>query len=237
MMLDTLKTRQRESEWMDDPDADPQQLAKSLRFIRQINAALGYTRSTIAHLDRLVRTHSPNGPITVLDVATGSADVPLAAVRWAQAQRLDLQVVAIDLHPNVARVAAENVGDQIRVVQADARRIPLADAAVDYAMTSMFLHHLDEDAVLQVLREMNRVARRGVIISDLIRTRRAYVWISLFTMLANPMVRHDARVSVRQAFAPDEILALCRQAGLGYLRYHEHFGHRFVLAGERPIQA
>jgi hypothetical protein len=46
-------------------------------------------------------------------------------------------------------------------------------------------------------------------------------------------VKHDARVSVRQAFTREEILALRDKAGLGFAEYHKHFGHRFVLAGEK----
>ena len=36
-------------------------------------------------------------------------------------------------------------------------------------MTAMFLHHLNEDGVVEVLRTMGRLARRGVIVADLLR--------------------------------------------------------------------
>jgi hypothetical protein len=72
-----------------------------------------------------------------------------------------------------------------------------------------------------------------VIAADLLRHRRAYAWISLFTLWANPMVRHDARVSVAQAFTRSEVLRMRDAAGLGYARYRRHFGHRFALAGEK----
>ena len=67
-------------------------------------------------------------------------------------------------------------------------------------------------------------------------------WLSrevlLFTLFANPMVRHDARVSVGQALTRDEILSLRDRAGAGFAAYHHHFGHRFALAGETaPITA
>ena len=82
---------------------------------------------------------------------------------------------------------------------------------------------------------MNRVARRGIIAADLLRRRRAYAWITLFTLAANPMVKHDARVSVAQAFTKEEILALRDRAGARFAQYHEHFAHRFALAGEKAI--
>jgi len=86
-----------------------------------------------------------------------------------------------------------------------------------------------------VLREMHRVSRRGIIASDLIRDKWAYGWIRLFTVFSNPMVRHDAVVSVAQAFTPNEIRDLRDRAGIGYAEFFEHFGHRFALAGRRPM--
>jgi hypothetical protein len=72
-----------------------------------------------------------------------------------------------------------------------------------------------------------------VIVADLLRDRRAYFWIKLFTTMSNPMVRHDAAVSVAQAFTKAEVLSMRDQAGLGYTSFYRHFGHRFVLAGEK----
>jgi ubiquinone/menaquinone biosynthesis C-methylase UbiE len=118
-------------------------------------------------------------------------------------------------------------------VRASALSAPFASRSFDYAITSMFLHHLDDDDAVRVLREMNRVARRGLIASDLLRHRRAYAWISLFTLTAGPMVRHDARVSVAQSFEKDEVLRLRERADIGFTQFHQHFGHRFALAGER----
>ena len=89
------------------------------------------------------------------------------------------------------------------------------------------------DEAVSVLQAMGRVARRGIIAADLLRHRRAYAWITLLTLGSNAMVRHDARVSVRQAFTRDEALRLRDAAGVAFAEYHRHFGHRFVLAGER----
>jgi ubiquinone/menaquinone biosynthesis C-methylase UbiE len=220
---------------MDRPDADPAMLARSLRFIRTINAALGYTRATLRHLERFSRTWSNRETIRVIDFATGSADVPRAVLRWADARGFDVRVVGVELHAETARTAARASSHDRRftIVQADVLDLPFGDGSFDYALTSMFLHHLPDDHVVRVMQSMSRVARRGIIAADLIRNRRAYAWITLFTLVANPMLRHDARVSVRQGFTRGEILALRERAGIGFARFYRHFGHRFVLAGQR----
>jgi hypothetical protein len=84
---------------------------------------------------------------------------------------------------------------------------------------------------------MDRVARRGIVAADLLRERPAYNWIRLLTMFSRPMIRHDAVVSVMQAFSPEEVVTLRDRAGISYAQYHRHFAHRFVLAGEKTSAA
>lgn len=237
LILPSLASRNRHAEWMDDPNVDPAALARGLRFIRRVNSFLGYTRATLGHLDRFSRNWKKGEPVRILDVATGSADVPIAILRWAERRGHDVRITAVDLHTqtlDAARLATRHIaGDRLSLLQADALALPFAAGEFDYAMTNMFLHHLDDDQAVQVLVEMDRVACRGILAADLVRSRRAYAWIRLFTLLADRMVRHDARVSVAQAFTRPEVEALCERAGLDYLRYRRHFGHRFVLAGEK----
>ncbi len=228
---------------MDEPGADPEQLRRSLAYIRRVNRFLGYTRSTLRHLKEFSKRWKPGETIWILDVATGSADVPMAVRAWAAANGLDVRIVALDLHAATVAAAADACRDRpgaapgaraVHLLRADAMRLPFADGAFDYAMTSMFLHHLDDETAVQALWEMGRVSRRGLIAADLLRSRRAYAWITLFTLTANPMVRHDARVSVAQAFTLPEVGSLRDRAGLSFTATHRHFGHRFVLAGEKP---
>jgi ubiquinone/menaquinone biosynthesis C-methylase UbiE len=220
---------------MDAPSVDPHQLRKSLRYIRWINRLLGYTRATLWHLNRFSAGWKPGETITMLDVATGSADIPRTILQWAKTRGFDVRIVGLDRHSQTIDAACGFADDpSIDFVQADALDLPFASDSFDYALTSMFLHHLSDDDAVRVLSEMSRVARRGIIAADLIRTKRAYAWITLLTGLANPMVRHDARVSVRQAFSKSEALQLRERADIAYTTYFKHFGHRFILAGEKP---
>ncbi len=229
-----MLARTRQSEWMDAPDADNAQLARSLRFIERVNRWLGYTRATLGHLERLTRDWQAGERMSVLDVATGSADVPRAMLQWAARKGIELHVTGVDRHPATLALADQARPDRLELLQGDALALPFADGAFDYVTCSMFLHHLsDEDAVV-TLKEMHRVARRGIIVADLLRTRAARFWIWLFTIRANPMVKHDARASVRQAFTADEIRSLCKIAGWNSMSYHRHFAHRSVLVLKKP---
>ena len=74
----------------------------------------------------------------------------------------------------------------------------------------------------------------GIVVADLLRHRRAYAWITLFTLASRPIIKHDGRASVAQAFTKPEVLRLRERAGVPWAAYYRHFGHRFVLAGEKP---
>lgn len=224
-------------ERMDDPAVSPDDLRRSLAYIRRVNRLLGYHRATIGHLERFSRGWERGRPVRVLDVATGSGDLPREILRWSERRGFDVRVVGVDLHAETLREAAAltppDLSGRLCFARADALRLPFADGTFDYATTAMFLHHLDDAAAAAALREMARVARRGIVAADLLRHRRAYAWITLFTLLSGDMVKHDARASVRQAFSRAEVLRMRESAGVGFAQYRRHFGHRFALAGER----
>lgn len=223
---------------MDAPDADPVHLAQSLRYLRRINALLGYTRTTLNYLEQFSRSWRREQTIRIVDFATGGADLPLAILKWADRRGWRVEVTGIDLHAQTARAARDASGDpRLTIVQADALKLPFADSSFDYATTSLFLHHLDTPDAVKVLAQMARVSRRGVIAGDLLRHYRAYAWIKLLTLFANPMVRHDAPVSVAQGYKFEEADAMRREAGLDFAAVYKHFGHRFVIAGEKPAIA
>jgi SAM-dependent methyltransferase len=223
-----LSIRQRQPEWMDEDTVDPGLLRVSLRYIRRINLLLGYTRATLKHLERLSHSWDRGKTIRLIDLATR------AILRWADRRGWDVRIVGVDRHPVTARAATEGPPDsRLTIVQADVFNLPFEAGSFDYALASLFLHHLDDDDVARVMATMGQLARRGVIIADLVRNRRAYAWVSLFTLFSNPMVRHDARVSVAQSFTKREMIALRDRSGLKFTAYSRHFGHRFVLAGEK----
>jgi len=219
---------------MDAPDVDPKELSRSLRFIRRVNAYLGYTRATLGHLDHFATRWKRGEQITLVDLATGSADIPRAILRWADHRGHNVRIVAVDNHPaTLAEARSAGRDDRLAIVQADVLDLPFEAGSFDYALSHMFVHHLDDADVVRVFQSMNRLSRRGVVVADLLRSRRALLWATLFTSFSNPIVRHDARASVRQAFSLNEVNDLAGQSGLSYAKLREHFGHRFVLSGEK----
>ncbi len=225
-------------EYMDDPAATREELRTALEYIRWVNRALGGSRALIGHLARWSRRWPKDRPVTLLDVGTGSADIPLAAVRWARQRGFDLRVTAVDLHPTTLDLAREHVAGEpnITLVQADA--LKLADLyphdSFDYTHAGMFLHHLGQLDVWTCLRIMDRLARAGIVWNDLVRSRLSLAALRVLLIGTPREVRHDARVSIRAGFTRAEVLDAAKRLDLTYTAYRRHLFYRFTLAGEKP---
>src|SRR5689334_20352936 len=106
-----LQVRKRQRELLDEPDVDPEGLAASLAYIRRINWLLGYSRLVVRQLDRFSKQWKTGQMIRILDVGTGSADIPRAILRWSDRRKLDVRVVGIDLHALTVREAQLSTRD------------------------------------------------------------------------------------------------------------------------------
>jgi ubiquinone/menaquinone biosynthesis C-methylase UbiE len=156
--------------------------------------------------------------VSLLDVGTGGADLPRDLLRRAQAANLRLTVTATDVRSEIVDVArARSVGvGNLEILQARADGIDFADHAFDVVHSSLLLHHFEPGEVTELLREMRRVARAGVIVNDLDRRRLWWLTAKALGTLAtrNEYTRNDAPLSVARAYRPDELSALAADAGL-----------------------
>jgi len=227
---------------MDDPAVDRDQLDRSLQFIRAINRRLGGTGAALGHLRRWSAGWPAGEVIRIIDLGTGSADIPLAIVRWARTGGLRVQITAIDAHPTTLDLARQHVKEalgasqtEIEFLRADA--LSLMDhfdpGAFDYAHAGMFLHHLDDIEVMTALRVMDRITTRGVIWNDLVRGPVEAVAVRLLTLAGPAMVKHDALVSVAAGFTRREVLDLASRVGLPHIGYQRHLFGRFTLVSTK----
>lgn len=193
-------------------------LAESLRDVARLNRLFGGRLVTLAHVKRLLAVLPADGRITVLDVGTGGADIPVALVRWARRARRPIRVIALDRDYqtlSVARRAATRY-PEILLLQADALALPLRSGSVDVAISALTLHHLEPSPARACLVAMDAVVRVGFVVNDLVRSRAAYalVWLATRLLARSGMSRHDGPLSVLRAYTPAEVRALCEQAGL-----------------------
>jgi SAM-dependent methyltransferase len=169
----------------------------------------------------------------VLDVATGSGDVPAGLLRKAGRSGVPVEVAGCDLSPTAIETAKRNCPAGQFFVH-DALREPLP-AGFDVVTCSLFLHHLSGDDAVSLLARMNAAAGRLVLVNDLVRSRFNFlaVWFACRLLSQSPVVRFDGPASVRSAFTPAEALSLAQRAGVVGASVRATFPARFLLAWER----
>jgi 2-polyprenyl-3-methyl-5-hydroxy-6-metoxy-1,4-benzoquinol methylase len=99
-------------------------------------------------------------------------------------------------------------------------------------MCSQVLHHFPEPQALELICEMNRVARARVVISDLRRSWIAVggLWMASFLLGFHYVSRHDGVVSVMRGFVPQELSALVESATEQRSQVHCHLGFRVTTS-------
>lgn len=224
-----------EEELLDAGVGTDEDVLDNLTDLRRINRYLGGARVIIKTLSTRIKNNVAGG-WSLLDVGIGSADIPLAVADEFRSRGVDLSVTGIDLSDRILRLLRDrlNINGRMSLVRGDALSMPFADDSFDFVTASLFLHHFREDDAVRLLREFARVAKRAVIINDLVRDLVPYY----FTRLTGPflaksyLTRNDAPVSVLRGFTTQELKRLANKAGLTDYKVRRFFPYRLVLVAE-----
>ena len=218
-------------ELLDGPLEDDQ-LAGNLRDLSRVNRLLGGAELSWRAVQLSLGARG-GGQVTLLDVGTGAADIPRHLLRRGTAAGLTLHVRATDVRAEIVAAAQAMAGRSERLtieLLEDLSGLPTG--SYDLVHASLVLHHLEPAPAGRLLAEMGRVARRAVIVNDLDRARRWWLgaWLLSRLATANRYTRHDAALSVRRAYRPNELSALAARSGLVEVgRLRGLLGHRYAL--------
>ncbi|MBX3398902.1 MAG: class I SAM-dependent methyltransferase [Gemmataceae bacterium] len=153
----------------------------------------------------------------VLDVGTGTAQIPIELCRQSRVIRL----VAIDLADEMLAIARRNVdraglSDRIAIEKANGRDLGYPNGAFGSVVSNSIIHHIPNP--IDCFREMVRVCRPGgaLFIRDLLRPdSRAELdqLVNLHAAGANPHQRALFANSLHAALTVDEVRALAGELG------------------------
>ena len=208
-----LAVRRIGTELLDDPGAPPGTVEASLRNIARSNRWFGGAAALRYGLARLLHGVPAGRALTLLDLGTGSGDLPRAAVAWGARRGLRIRPFGLELSHVAARLAQAR---GVPTAVACAGVPPLAPKSVDLVSASMVAHHFEPESVVQLFRVCDGLARRGVVICDL---ERAALGAAAFRVGArllgfDPVTVADGLTSIRRGFLPAELEALAARAGV-----------------------
>jgi SAM-dependent methyltransferase len=216
-------------EYLDDPAVGARLAHRSMGDVARSNALFGGAHAVLAELDDLVRQTDGGLALSVLDVGTGLGDIPARVRTLARERGAAVCTVGLDTSEVLALAAHDAT---LPMVRADARRLPIADRSFDVVLCSQVLHHFRRDDGIALLRELDRVARRRVIVSDIRRSWLAVagIWLVSWPLRFHPVSRHDGVVSVLRGFTAGELSELVRVAVGRAPRVQRHRGFRVAAS-------
>jgi 2-polyprenyl-3-methyl-5-hydroxy-6-metoxy-1,4-benzoquinol methylase len=232
-----LSRRQRERELMDEPGLDPRDHQRALAGLRRVNFFSHSSGLVWGPIRALAKERSPD-PLRVLDLASGGGDVALGVARRASRAGVPLQIDGCDLSATAVDYARHQAllgcYDRVGFFKLDVLRDRLPQG-YDVVMCSLFLHHLSEEEVVALLRNMADCAKSLVLVNDLLRSRLGYAlaWLGCRLLTRSPIVHVDGPRSVAAAFTSDEALGLAQTAGLTNVTISHHWPQRFLLRWRR----
>ncbi|MDH3445426.1 MAG: methyltransferase domain-containing protein [Deltaproteobacteria bacterium] len=223
--------RSYEKELMDVGGNQGKLLAEDLRNLRILNRFLSGRRCVMLGLKHALRRQQTKR-FSLLDVGTGSADIPAAILEWGRRKGVDATIVGLEAETLTAKIAAGRTNHlpNISIIQGDADNSPFSPGSFDYVVASQLLHHFPEEKIIELLKRWARIARKGIVVGDLVRHPIAYHGIRLLTKLTtrNIMTLKDAPLSVRRALTFNEWRGLFKQAQVGPVEMYSVFPFRMA---------
>ena len=233
-----LPPRSQQQEWLDADDIPAQDLRGNLDDIRWLNRYLGSHWLLLTAFRRVWRQAGCPNHLRVLDIGTGAGDMPEVLTCWGARHRVHVAVVAVDNHRGVLQYmrSAQPLPPASTFVQADGLCLPFRARTFDIVVCSTMLHHLDWQQGITLLHSMAAMARHGVVVNDLVRSRLHYyaARLVLSVVSRNHLTRHDGPLSVLRAYSVREVREMARLAGLAPVHVSTALGYRFVLVYEPP---
>jgi ubiquinone/menaquinone biosynthesis C-methylase UbiE len=227
-----LPTRIDGEEWLDQGNGTPEAVDQSLADLSRINRWLGGMRGLTSFLYPRIRKCRA-AHVCLLDLGAGGCTIPIAIAQWARRENIPLHIFALDLRHAHLRWAQRPIQSQsgIVLVQGDVCAPPFAEGSVDLVISSLFLHHFTAEELVQLLPTWVRLARQSLIMTDLIRHPVPYWFMKVASPLfaRSAITRHDAAVSIRRAYRPQELQAIAVQAGFPQAHVSTHFPYRMTL--------
>lgn len=234
MIRFSSKYRSSQEEIMDDMDFSGEEMRKLLDDLRRVNKWLGGNSGSISGIRRLLKSSEETNEIIVIDLGCGDGEMLRVCSRTLNRNNKRFKFIGIDGNPHIieeARIRSEMYPDiEFRIM--DVFSAEMDKLEYDIALCSLFLHHLKDDQIEELLNDCHKKAKVGIVVNDLERSRLAF---ELFKIVSTLFVRTrtakiDGLISIARGFRKKELKAFSENIIAKHsIRWWWAFRYRWII--------
>ena len=232
-ILVSTKHRSEEEEIMDDLDYNGPMLHDALDKLAKINQWLGGNIVTIDGLKKALKNHTKTEAITIIDLGCGGGDILREISIFGKKHNYNFKLIGIDANSHTVNYAdslSKNYNN-IEFKAIDIFSEEFKALEFDLVLTTLFLHHFKEEALINFLKPVLEKAKLGIVVNDLHRHKLAYYLFKLLcTTIKNKTIVEDGLTSVLRGFKRTELKAISEKINAEYqIRWKWAFRYQWIL--------
>lgn len=219
--MPNLSYRSNEKELIDDLELDNDALRQNLEELALINKYLGGNQVTTSGLSSLVNFQSKisnrKSEIEIADLGCGGGDMLMVMADWAKKKGIDAQFIGIDANDFMIDFGTKRTANyqNISYLHQDIYSEEFKEKSFDIVTMTLFCHHFSDESLVQLLQQLKKQTRIGIVINDIHRHWFAYHSIAWITklFLKSYLVKNDAKLSVWRAFVREDLEKIIQKSG------------------------
>lgn len=198
---------------MDDFSMKGELLRDTLDKLGSINKWLGGNRVTLDGIAELLKPYSKDKIYTIIDLGCGHGDILRLVADYGRKSGFQFKLIGIDANQDAIDYANELSVDYPEITFQNLDIFSTAFQNIDYdiALTTLFLHHFKNEDIINLLKNIARKAKLGIVVNDLHRSKVAYALFKLLSLvITNDMIVQDGLTSILRAFKRTDLEQLSK---------------------------
>lgn len=217
---------------MDNLDLSGKELEQTLRQLAFINRSLGNTSSLIREVLKVIKENQLE-EVKIIDLGCGGGDVLTDLAKSLGKRDITYSLVGVDGNPHALEHARKESKDipSLRFRQADILAKDFELEACDMLISSHFMYHFEENALIHFLRKHKKSVKYSILISELERNKWSFLLFRIFSPLLgfNHMVKNDGLTAIKRAYKQSEIQQVLSILGKESVQIIPKFFRRMII--------
>jgi hypothetical protein len=231
--MGNMKYRSDEKELMDDFTLEGEPLRKNLNILALINKWLGGNVISLQGIEELLRGCPKGRHIVIADLGCGNGDMLRRVAKLGDRMGFQFTLIGIDANLDTIKYARKLSVDfeNISFIEMNIFSEEFSELSYDIVLSTLLLHHLSDEEILEILTLLIRNAGIGIVVNDLQRSQLSHFLFGIISLfINNRMVRNDGLVSIRRGFKKQELLGYAKALNVNSsVEWKWAFRYRWIM--------